>query len=87
MDSYTKVSSESDEFVSLTALATFASKISAFDEAARPRNGISDALERLRGGNCGLGGPESKYGGGLCVSLKLLGSNATWGLSCSNAWL
>ena len=47
LDWYTKVSSESDEFVSLTALATFASKISAFDEAVRPRKGISDVLERL----------------------------------------
>lgn len=33
LDSYTKVSSESDESASSTALATFASKMSAFEEA------------------------------------------------------
>ena len=35
MDSYTNVSSESDEFSSSTALATLASKTSAFEEALR----------------------------------------------------
>jgi hypothetical protein len=35
LESYTKVSSESDEFASSTALATFASKMSALDDAKR----------------------------------------------------
>ena len=53
LDSYTKVSSVSDESASPTAEATLASKISAFEEAALPRNDVSPKFqerEELIGG-------------------------------------
>ena len=47
-DSYTKVSSESEEFASSTALATLASKISALEEAGRCLVSKREALYKFK---------------------------------------
>ncbi len=53
LDSYTNVSSESEELASSTALATLASNISAFDDARRflisIELGLRDSIERRSG--------------------------------------
>ena len=46
-DSYTNVSSGSDEFASSTALATFASKMSALEDAERPISMVSTGFTYL----------------------------------------
>jgi hypothetical protein len=80
LDSYTNVSSESDEFSSSTALATLASKTSAFEEALHKLALVNvyrykkdgDCIEGLRIAISWLEEMEISYCCGYSTVLELL---------------
>ena len=58
--------------------------MSAFDEAVRPRNGISIVLARLGRPKRGFAGLVSALAGCACLSMLLPGSKAKFDSSCSH---